>query len=279
MCACSTNSSKNSNFYNSHILRRGVTLAPFYPPGGALSPPVCALHETKGQELQLVHRRHRADGCTSERSGPFDHHVGEPPSCPQDPHGHVMETNPPRIGCAPTSSRLDGDQGVCRPWALHQGFVPGDEQLEKSALPCAIPSTRRACHSPSGHPRPTVRRLDAVSVPALKLDHCFATGGRPRERPWIRLYFLSQSNCTYRGIWPLWLKWLLEGVPVKSMSAKDAKNGFGRLLDTARAEPVTIKKHGRAVVVVMSVEEYLRLTQAAQSRKHGISTEDGRTSR
>ncbi|MEW8053011.1 MAG: type II toxin-antitoxin system prevent-host-death family antitoxin [Candidatus Thiodiazotropha sp.] len=43
------------------------------------------------------------------------------------------------------------------------------------------------------------------------------------------------------------------------MSAKDAKNGFGFLLDTARAEPVTIEKHGRAVVVVVSVEEYERL--------------------
>jgi prevent-host-death family protein len=46
---------------------------------------------------------------------------------------------------------------------------------------------------------------------------------------------------------------------MKSMSARDAKNGFGLLLDTARAEPVTIKKHGRPVVIVMSVEEYDRL--------------------
>lgn len=46
---------------------------------------------------------------------------------------------------------------------------------------------------------------------------------------------------------------------MKSMSAKDAKNGFGRLLDTARAEPVTIEKHGRPVIVVLAVEEYERL--------------------
>jgi prevent-host-death family protein len=45
------------------------------------------------------------------------------------------------------------------------------------------------------------------------------------------------------------------------MSAKDAKNAFGLLLDTARAEPVTIEKHGRRVVVVVSVEEYERLTE------------------
>ncbi|KAA1054433.1 type II toxin-antitoxin system Phd/YefM family antitoxin [Azospirillum argentinense] len=48
---------------------------------------------------------------------------------------------------------------------------------------------------------------------------------------------------------------------MKSMSAKDAKNAFGLLLDTARAEPVTIEKHGRPVVVVLSIEEYERLHQ------------------
>ncbi len=47
---------------------------------------------------------------------------------------------------------------------------------------------------------------------------------------------------------------------MKSMSAKEAKNGFGLLLDTARAEPVVIEKHGRPVVVVLSTEEYERLT-------------------
>lgn len=47
---------------------------------------------------------------------------------------------------------------------------------------------------------------------------------------------------------------------MKTMSAKDAKNAFGLLLDRARAEPVTVEKHGRAVVVVLSVEEYERLT-------------------
>lgn len=46
---------------------------------------------------------------------------------------------------------------------------------------------------------------------------------------------------------------------MQRMSARDAKNGFGRLIDTARAEPVAIEKHGRAVVVVMAFEEYERL--------------------
>ncbi len=45
---------------------------------------------------------------------------------------------------------------------------------------------------------------------------------------------------------------------MQTLTAKDAKYGFGRLMDLARAEPVTIAKHGRAVVVVMSVEETRR---------------------
>lgn len=54
---------------------------------------------------------------------------------------------------------------------------------------------------------------------------------------------------------------------MKSMSAKDAKNAFGLLLDTARAEPVTIEKHGRPVVVVMSVEEFERLNRLQETER------------
>ncbi len=46
---------------------------------------------------------------------------------------------------------------------------------------------------------------------------------------------------------------------MKTMSAREAKNAFGLMIDTARAEPVCIEKHGRGVVVVVSVEEYERL--------------------
>lgn len=46
---------------------------------------------------------------------------------------------------------------------------------------------------------------------------------------------------------------------MRTMSAKDAKNSFGLLLDYARAEPVQVEKHGRPVVVVISVEEFRRL--------------------
>ena len=46
---------------------------------------------------------------------------------------------------------------------------------------------------------------------------------------------------------------------MKTLSAKDAKYGFGRLIDLARAEPMAVAKHGRPVVVVMAVEKYERL--------------------
>jgi prevent-host-death family protein len=41
-----------------------------------------------------------------------------------------------------------------------------------------------------------------------------------------------------------------------SVSAHDAKARFGQLLDTARREPVVIERHGRAVAVVLSKEDY-----------------------
>lgn len=48
---------------------------------------------------------------------------------------------------------------------------------------------------------------------------------------------------------------------MKTISAKDAKNGFGVMIDTALVEPVTIERHGRPVVVVMSVERYKRICE------------------
>ena len=54
---------------------------------------------------------------------------------------------------------------------------------------------------------------------------------------------------------------------MKVMAAGKAKNGFGLLIDTARAEPVTIQKHGRPVAVVLSVEEYERLKAGGDARK------------
>ena len=54
---------------------------------------------------------------------------------------------------------------------------------------------------------------------------------------------------------------------MKTMSAKDAKNQFGLLLDTTRAEPVTIQKHSRSVAVIISDEEYGRLSDAKRGGK------------
>jgi len=57
---------------------------------------------------------------------------------------------------------------------------------------------------------------------------------------------------------------------MKTLSAKDAKYGFGRLIDLARSEPVVVAKHGRPVVVVLAIEQYERLkaldTQSSASR-------------
>lgn len=61
---------------------------------------------------------------------------------------------------------------------------------------------------------------------------------------------------------------------MKTMSARDAKNAFGLLLDTARAEPVSIEKHGRPVVVVLSVEEFERM-KVRCLRTHGNEAENG----
>lgn len=47
---------------------------------------------------------------------------------------------------------------------------------------------------------------------------------------------------------------------MKTMSAREAKNSFGLMIDTARAEPIPIEKHRRGVVIVISVEEYERLS-------------------
>jgi len=40
------------------------------------------------------------------------------------------------------------------------------------------------------------------------------------------------------------------------MAAKEAKTHFGELMDTVQREPVSIKKYGRPVAVIMSAEEY-----------------------
>lgn len=45
-------------------------------------------------------------------------------------------------------------------------------------------------------------------------------------------------------------------VVMRVLAAAEAKNGFGKMIDIVQREPVTIEKKGRAVAVVLSMEEY-----------------------
>lgn len=48
---------------------------------------------------------------------------------------------------------------------------------------------------------------------------------------------------------------------MSTISATDAKNRFGQVLEQARTEPVRIQKNGRDVAVVLSPEEYRALSE------------------
>jgi len=54
---------------------------------------------------------------------------------------------------------------------------------------------------------------------------------------------------------------------MSAMTATDAKNRFGQLLEMARTEPVHVQKNGRDVAVVLSPEEYTRLRAASGAPK------------
>jgi prevent-host-death family protein len=62
---------------------------------------------------------------------------------------------------------------------------------------------------------------------------------------------------------------------LQSMTAAEAKNEFGRLIDLARAEPVVVTKHSREVVVVLAIEEFRRLRAAARRSKQPGSAKAG----
>lgn len=70
---------------------------------------------------------------------------------------------------------------------------------------------------------------------------------------------------------------------MRTMAALEAKNRFGELLDTAQREPVIIEKHGRAVAVMVSAEEYkeleaLKLARLRSEIRKGLDDiEAGRT--
>lgn len=62
---------------------------------------------------------------------------------------------------------------------------------------------------------------------------------------------------------------------MRKFAAKEAKDSFGLLLDTAQKEPVIINKKGRPVAVVLSMEDYQRFEAmedaywAAKAREAG----------
>jgi prevent-host-death family protein len=67
---------------------------------------------------------------------------------------------------------------------------------------------------------------------------------------------------------------------MESLSANEAKTNFGGLLLKVQREPVQIKRNGKAVAVVLSVDDYLNLeflkmqylkTRVEQA-KEGIAT-------
>lgn len=66
---------------------------------------------------------------------------------------------------------------------------------------------------------------------------------------------------------------------MKTMTAKNAKNNFGLLLDCARAEPIQVNKHGRPVVVVVSVEEFQRLSRSSHDDGQYAAKNDKMTGR
>lgn len=53
---------------------------------------------------------------------------------------------------------------------------------------------------------------------------------------------------------------------MKKVTAIEAKNRFGQLLDAAQREPVTVTKKGRPAAVVLSIDDYERMRGAARRR-------------
>lgn len=52
---------------------------------------------------------------------------------------------------------------------------------------------------------------------------------------------------------------------MSAMTATDAKNRFGQMLEMARTAPVRIQKNGRDVAIVLSPEEFQRLEAATKT--------------
>jgi antitoxin Phd len=53
---------------------------------------------------------------------------------------------------------------------------------------------------------------------------------------------------------------------MKTLATSAAEQNFGELLDMAQSEPVHLQRHGQDVAVVLSPEEFRRLSEAALTR-------------
>lgn len=62
---------------------------------------------------------------------------------------------------------------------------------------------------------------------------------------------------------------------MKTITAIEAKNRFGQLIDAAQRQPVTVTKQGRPSVVVMSVVDYQRRKKYAWKNLLDVMQETG----
>lgn len=53
---------------------------------------------------------------------------------------------------------------------------------------------------------------------------------------------------------------------MKTIAATDAKNRFGELIDMAQSEPVRVQRQGRDAAVVLSPDEFRRLSETASGK-------------
>lgn len=63
------------------------------------------------------------------------------------------------------------------------------------------------------------------------------------------------------------------------ISSSEARNNLAAMLDKAQHEPITIQKQGRNAAVLLSYEEYERLTVDPVRRFHNICDRIGRSAR
>jgi hypothetical protein len=63
------------------------------------------------------------------------------------------------------------------------------------------------------------------------------------------------------------------------MSVRRERNAFGLMMDTASAGPVVIEEHGRAVMMVSSMEEYEGLFEHKEAGRNIVKRAEGASRR